>query len=727
MHVIHLGEALGTGSNISDAQILGAIQGINDKYKNVNGTGVDMQINFCLATRDPNGNPTTGINRVDGNVVSSYSTQGMFALQGVSPAGCTNNNNAVKDLSKWPAANYLNLWIVAKYCLSAGIDLYGQASGQTGSPYDGVTMLYSQFTQSSITFAHEVGHMFLLNHTFQGDAGGSTCPVDTSCANNGDLVCDTPPHRTNDYGATNPCSASGVWDNSRFNFMGYGWAVQAATFNETNCRFTQGQKDRARAAINSLSNINYINSNGCNTPSANDAGVLRFIYPVKVTYTSNCSFPNSLSPVVQLKNFGSSTLTAVTIHYKADNGTLNTYAWTGSLLKDSIVNVALPSLSLNQGAHTLLAYSTAPNNLSDGFGANDSSDVAMTYTLKQTSALSLTTSSTDPGCAGNDGSANVTAVSSSNSFQIKEDFEGTTDWTLMNGSEVNHWVIGSATSNGGNKSLYVTTDGVSYNYNISAISSVHLYKDFFFPANATNIKIKFDWKCDGEGGGFSGVDRLRVYMISTSQIPQPGYQLGIAPQYTASSIGSYYSQSSFKTDSIIGLDANAGSARRLVFNWRNNTALGTQSPAAVDNIIISYDLPAISSYSYAWNSIPSQNTAAASALSAGNYNVVVTDANNCSNNTSVLLTQNCTTGINSSATSGAFRVYPNPATENFMVTCENMDNGMYSIELKNVLGQTVLSDAVEIRNNTLQKSVPVSSLPNGIYTLILDSGAGKTI
>jgi hypothetical protein len=640
VHIVNIGEPLGTGSNIPDAQIIGAIQGMNDKYKSLNGFGVDMLINFCLAVRDPNGNATSGINRVDGSAVTNYINSGMYAIANVSPASCFNNYAAIKDLSKWPTQNYLNIWVVYKYCLSAGLNLYGQATGQTGGAYDGVTILYTQMTQSSITLAHEVGHMLLLNHTFQGDGGGGTCPVDTSCANNGDLVCDTPPHKTNDWGATNPCTATGIWDNSRYNYMGYAWAAgPTATFNETTCRFTQGQKDRARAAIFALTTENYLNSNACTPPSAVDAGIKIFSYPISSTYTTNCSFPNMLSPIVQLKNYGMNPLTSATINYKADNNSFSSYSWTGNLLKDSSAYVTLPGIAVSQGAHTFIAYTTNPNGVTDTYNSNDSANTTITYTLNQTSDLSLTSTGVDPTCsAGNNGSASVSAVSSASKFIVTENFEGSTDWTIVNGSEINHWIIGSATANGGNKAIYITTDNLTNSYQLNTSSSVHLYKDFYFPVGATNIKIKFDYKCNGEGGGFNGVDRIRVYLLPTTTFPQAGYQLGASP-FVALSIGSYYTQATFKTDSITGLDANAGLIKRIDFNWRNNASGGVQSPAAIDNIIVSYDLPAISTYSYSWNAAPTQNTATASALPAGTYNVIVTDANNCTNTTSVVLNQ----------------------------------------------------------------------------------------
>src|SRR5687767_15094475 len=50
VHVIHLGESPGTGSNISDAQIYSAINGLNDRFRNNIGSGFDVEIQFCLAS-----------------------------------------------------------------------------------------------------------------------------------------------------------------------------------------------------------------------------------------------------------------------------------------------------------------------------------------------------------------------------------------------------------------------------------------------------------------------------------------------------------------------------------------------------------------------------------------------------------------------------------------------------------------------------------------------------
>lgn len=56
-HIIHLqGEAIGQGSNISEAQVLQALNDLNADFRDDLMTGTDAEIEFCLAQRDPQGN-----------------------------------------------------------------------------------------------------------------------------------------------------------------------------------------------------------------------------------------------------------------------------------------------------------------------------------------------------------------------------------------------------------------------------------------------------------------------------------------------------------------------------------------------------------------------------------------------------------------------------------------------------------------------------------------------
>jgi len=75
VHVIHFGEPIGTGRNISIAQINSQIAVLNSDFRRLNadinsvpaafkGASADPLVEFCLAQQDEFGNPTTGIEQI---------------------------------------------------------------------------------------------------------------------------------------------------------------------------------------------------------------------------------------------------------------------------------------------------------------------------------------------------------------------------------------------------------------------------------------------------------------------------------------------------------------------------------------------------------------------------------------------------------------------------------------------------------------------------------------
>ena len=256
VHVIHLGEPIGTGSNISDVQIQQAIAGLNNRFRNINGLGADIEMEFCLASADPNGNSTNGINRINGASVPNYLAEGIKPTGNPCSAAA---ETAIKDLSRWPVSDYYNIWVVSEICNGSFV---GYASYPNGGLYDGLVIVSTSMTSNSGTLPHEMGHGFFLYHTFNGDGGNAYCPVDTNCLVDGDYVCDTPPHKQGDCGSINPCTTLGVWDNSRYNYMAYCPLVN---------RFTQGQKDRIIATLMVEPRASLLNSIGCGAVGINES------------------------------------------------------------------------------------------------------------------------------------------------------------------------------------------------------------------------------------------------------------------------------------------------------------------------------------------------------------------------------------------------------------------------------------------------------------------------
>jgi hypothetical protein len=101
-----------------------------------------------------------------------------------------------------------------------------------------------------------------------------------------------------------------------------------------------------------------------------DAGILTISSPSLYT----CS--GTLSPVVKIHNFGTTTLTSATISYMSDANAPATIAWTGNLVTDSSQAVTLPNVSVTSGRHTFTAFTSMPNSVADTIPSNDRKTVS---------------------------------------------------------------------------------------------------------------------------------------------------------------------------------------------------------------------------------------------------------------------------------------------------------------------------------------------------------------
>lgn len=346
VHVIHLGEAVGTGSNISVSQINEAIRGLNERYRNIIGNSLDIELEFCLASQDPNGNATTGIVRVDGRVVPNY-TVGIARPNNSSCLGA--DDQAIKDLSKWPVTSYYNFWVVHDICGNVS----GYAYYPWGGSYDGAVIDRNYMTYNAKTLAHEVGHAFNLPHTFNGDGGNVSCPLNDNCATQGDFICDTPPHKQNDCGTTNPCSVSGDWSNTRYNYMSY------CSITNDNGLFTSDQKNRIRAELSEYPRGNLLNSIGCNAP-----GVYDLVFE-KIADSNSITCDSLFSPVLTVRNFSNTKVTSFKVDGKLNNTNIPTYTWTGNLDINATVTFAMSKLKAMKGNNYLTLYISSPNGKTD--------------------------------------------------------------------------------------------------------------------------------------------------------------------------------------------------------------------------------------------------------------------------------------------------------------------------------------------------------------------------
>ena len=84
-------------------------------------------------------------------------------------------------------------------------------------------------------------------------------------------------------------------------------------------------------------------------------------------------------------------------------------------------------------------------------------------------------------------------------------------------------------------------------------------------------------------------------------------------------------------------------------------------------------------------------------------------------------------GINLTNNSSQIQLSPNPASGILNISGEGLSNGNYSLSLTNILGEVIMRDHSIVENNTLQKSISVSAIPNGIYFMTIENGNEKIV
>ncbi len=447
-HIIH-----NYGSeNISDAQIKDAIDIANKTFNKTHpntssiipafqGIHANCDIELRLATLDPNGNCTSGINRIASPLTNS-------------------GDQRVKSLIHWPPTKYLNVYVVANAAGLAGHAVW-PGDADTIPAWDGIVLSHnyvgtigtSNLTQS-VAFAHECGHYFNLQHIWGGNNvpgfyyypcadPAKDCSID-------DMVADTPPTIGWLSCNLNGASCGNTVDNVQ-NAMDYSYC---------NIMFTQGQKTRMQACLNSpiagrnnlwqtanlIATGVYTTSTLCGADFTSDKKVICTGNQIKYTNTSY-------------------------------NGTVTAYAWTFPGGSPATSSVASPTVTY-----------AAPGSYSVGLTVSDGTS---TLTAVKQNYVSVQT-------------ATGAGYPFIESFETVSTLNGS-DWLTNNLDTSNTWQITSTAATSGSKSIMIN------NFSSTINNRDELYSRGINLTGSTALNISFKYAFARKDT--SNKDQLQVFFI----------------------------------------------------------------------------------------------------------------------------------------------------------------------------------------------------------------------
>ncbi len=454
-HIIHTGGA----DNISYAQIQDQVVTLNTDFQRMMADTAltpsafkpfagGLNVEFRLATLDPNGNCTQGVTR-------TYSTL----------TNCSYDYEMVKSLVYWPSNKYFNVWVVSVMRYSTGGACNGGGYAQFPGGLvltDGVVIrgdligsIGTAITNSGWGnfvgryLVHETGHWLNLRHIWGDAVCGNDFVGDTPTAPASNSGCSVFPHNPNSTCGTGPDGE--MYDD----YMDYS---NGPCLN----LFTQGQVTRMDAALNSsVSGRN-------NLWSASN----QIATGTQTTVIPDCAPTPDMMPYLTITVCAGSTIKFTDVSY---GGSITFRNWTYSggttsnLNSDSIINVT---------------YAT-PGIYNVGLSVGNSNGLKSASFFQRVIVMAST--------------ANVNyLIPYSEGFEFPSNF--TNDWSVVNYDNDSTWHLTSNTSYGGTNCLMLDNyggpapekdDAISPALDFTALASARVKFRVHFtstdPANTDNL------------------------------------------------------------------------------------------------------------------------------------------------------------------------------------------------------------------------------------------------
>ena len=614
--------------NISTAQIQSQIDRLNLDFHKLNtdwtntpsawqSLVADYQLQFCLASRDPNGNSTTGIVRTQTSTTSFIDDDKVkYTAQG--------GDNA------WPAGSYLNLW-----CCNLGGGLLGYAQFPGGAAAtDGVVLGYDCFGSGGVTVApynlgrsatHEIGHWLNLYHIWGDD--GSACT-------GSDNVNDTPNQGSEHYGCptfpTVTCS-NGPSGDMFMNYMDY-------TDDACMYMFTNGQYARSSSLfVSGGARYSLTTSLGCQ--GITTAPVANFSANTTQSCTGTINFTDAST--------GGATSWAWTF---GDGGTSTTQSPTHTYAANGTYTVSLTATNANgSNTKTNTNYITisAPN-APTATGASRCGAGTLTLTSSASDSIKwyATASSTTPLATG--GTYTTPSISTTTTYYVENDVAGPTYHVgLLNNSAgggyltSSQYLIFNVLKAGTLQSVYVYANGAGNrtfqlkNSGGTVLSTLTVN----VPTGGSRVTLNFPLTIGtGYQLGIPSTSTINLYR-NTAGVTYPYTDAGGYVSITSNTANDntrYY----FSYDWIVK-GADCSSSRTPVVATINpavaatvtSTNAGCGSNTGTAAINVTSGTP---SYTYVWSN--GGTASSISNLGAGTYTVTVNDSHSCSTTASATVT-----------------------------------------------------------------------------------------
>ncbi len=258
-HVVH--NPNNPAENVSNALIMQVYNDLVEDFQKLNADTInartgfgfipaDPNINFCLATQDPLGNPLTEI-----GVIRVSTSEDWYDSNNGEENKMKSSATGGSDI--WDRNDYLNVWI-CDISNGAGSGTAGYAYRPTPTmlpnpAIDGIVLDYNLGMNNDNVLTHEVGHYLGLDHTWGGSGG---CGAD-------DGFGDTPITDGPSFNYAGSCSGNQQTcpgtETQYENYMDYA---------NCTCMYTQNQADFMLSILQGIRNSLLI-SPGCdptNTP-----------------------------------------------------------------------------------------------------------------------------------------------------------------------------------------------------------------------------------------------------------------------------------------------------------------------------------------------------------------------------------------------------------------------------------------------------------------------------